>query len=162
MPQATANPLAETMPNAVTSPAAAPVKGMSVNAMPVAHRIPNTKPRLQISGIIPGRGVVMVAVFNSARGFPDSKSAIATYRLRPDQQVLSMELSVSGTLAFAVYQDLDGNGQITRGKFRVPLEPFAFSNGAKPKRKPPPFADAAVRVSPDASQIVSVRLAKLR
>ena len=118
--------------------------------------------RLKISGVIPGRGPVMVAVFNSADNFPDSESAIAKFQLIADQQVVDTTFDIDGTLAFAVFQDIDGNGEITRGKFGIPIEPFAFSNGATVKRKAPSFDEAAVFVAADTSQVVSFHLSNLR
>ncbi len=64
----------------------------------------------------------------------------------------------AGALAVAVYQDLNGNGQLDRNALGVPTEPYGFSNDVG-RLAPPTFAGARVRVSEPATTI-AVRLAR--
>ena len=41
----------------------------------------------------------------------------------------------------AIYQDVDGDGKITKNLIGIPKEPYAFSNNYKPTIKAPSFND---------------------
>lgn len=53
----------------------------------------------------------------------------------------------NGVYAFAVYQDLNENGQLDTKKFGIPAEPFAFSNDALGKFGPPKFSQASFELN---------------
>ena len=48
----------------------------------------------------------------------------------------------SGWYAIAVFQDLNGNDSLDTRKFKIPAEPFGFSNNALARFRPPWFKDA--------------------
>lgn len=64
-----------------------------------------------------------------------------------------------GTYAVAVFQDINGNGQLDRTPLGLPLEPYGFSNEAGRQRRPS-FPAAAVNVG-ESDVRVGVRLAPI-
>lgn len=72
-------------------------------------------------------------------------------------QVIFSDLA-PGDYAAVAYQDLNGNGELDRGLFGIPLEPIGFSNGVVPVFSAPDFEDAAVSVADGATAIdITVR-----
>jgi uncharacterized protein (DUF2141 family) len=51
-----------------------------------------------------------------------------------------------GQYGVAVYQDMDGDGEMDTGMFGAPTEPYGFSNNAAGMMGPASFADAALTV----------------
>ncbi len=70
-----------------------------------------------------------------------------------EEEVVSNEMVVvfkdlpDGAYAFAVYQDLNENGQLDTKKFGIPTEPFAFSKNAMGKFGPPKFSEASFELN---------------
>lgn len=102
--------------------------------------------RVYVQGVRPGRGAVKVALFTDPRTFPIPQYAIAAQSFADGEPhlVADFQLPSPTAVAVAVFQDLDSNGSLTRGRAGVPVEPCAFSNDAAIRRGPPAFSDAAV------------------
>jgi uncharacterized protein (DUF2141 family) len=107
---------------------------------------PGSRVRLVIHGVRPGQGLVNIAIFMDEKSFPHPSGASQTLSLDADRQTLEAEVIVSGRCAIGVFQDLNGDGALSRNRYGIPIEPFAFSNNAKGKRGPPAFSDAAILV----------------
>ncbi|MEM9262241.1 MAG: DUF2141 domain-containing protein [Pseudomonadota bacterium] len=88
-------------------------------------------------------GAVMLAMFDSEDGFQNDKPIKG---LRVDvtgpSQSLSVEGLKAGPFAIKAYHDQNGDGELNSNPFGIPTEPFAFSNGAKPRFGPPTWGDA--------------------
>jgi len=99
---------------------------------------------VRISGIEELRGVVVVALVDSPEGFRGESPPRATARLPADAETLVWRVGPlpEGEYALKAFQDLDGDGELTKGAFGVPQEPYAFSNGARGKLGPPSWAAA--------------------
>ncbi len=108
--------------------------------------------RVYVQGVRPGRGAVKIALFTDPRTFPTPQYAIASRSLADGEPQLVADFQPPSTVAVAVFQDLDSNGSLTRGRAGVPVEPCAFSNDAAIRRGPPSFGEAAV--SPPANGAV--------
>lgn len=57
-----------------------------------------------------------------------------------------------GRYAIKVFHDVDGDGQMKTNPFGMPLEPFAFSNGARPEGGPALWKAASFDVPAGASE----------
>lgn len=93
-------------------------------------------------------GYVHVALYAVPERFPDSDGMIVDRVVKAaagGARVVFAGLA-AGTYALAVYHDENGNRQFDQGLFGIPLEGYAFSNGATGFLGPPRFADAAVTV----------------
>lgn len=136
-----ATPLAS-LGSTVSSPA-------STSSVAFERPVTSIKPviRLVITGVRPERGSVKVAVYTAANEFPNPASTAQTLELAATQATLEATLTITGRFAIAVYQDINVDGELNRNRFGIPLEPFAFSNGAMGERGPPTFDQAAVAAS---------------
>jgi len=103
-------------------------------------------------------GAVRVSVYDNPEAFLEQaalkeqatidESGVAVLKLR--------ELS-AGPHAFVAYYDANGDGQLNRGGvLGKPKEPYAFSNGVKPKLRKPRFDEAAVDVAPGAVVVLTL------
>lgn len=104
---------------------------------------------VRVSGLGSKSAAVMVAVFLDPAGFPDVSSADSTTETTGNGDVAEIEvkLPLSGMAAVAVFQDLDGNGVLTKNVVGLPLEPYGFSRNARGTFGPPKFEAAAVDLS---------------
>ena len=105
---------------------------------------PSANITLRLAGVEPGKGPLMVAVFDSADGFPDHRQAMHRQSLDVgsfDGSMLLDPLS-PGRYAIAVYQDVDANGEMNRALAGYPTEPYGFSNNARSMLGPPSFSSA--------------------
>lgn len=126
-------------PNSMVTEATATSSAEAVPGPPQINKV-----RLRITGVRVGRGLVKVALFHQPTSFPDSSAASRTLELDSQQPVLECCIDFSQSLAIAVYQDIDGNGQLTQNRRGIPLEPFGFSNNARGERGPPRYSDACL------------------
>lgn len=113
---------------------------------------------LQIDNVRPSRGKVKVAVFTEPNSFLVKDRAAQTLELTDATQMVTAEIDIKQPCAIAVFQDIDGDGELTRNRRGIPVEPCGFSNNAVIKRGPPQFADAAVKPASDSTTKVLIRL----
>lgn len=101
---------------------------------------------VRVSGLKSKSASVMVAVFLNADGFPDVTAADSKAEQNADSELVEIELKLplSGMAAVAVFQDLDGNGVLTKNVVGLPTEPYGFSRNARGTFGPPAFDAAAV------------------
>ena len=97
------------------------------------------------------RGMVLIGLYSTPAGFPDPGRARFGARLPTSAPVrYSFTHIAPGTYAVAVFQDLNGNGELDRGLLGRPKEPYGFSNGARAGLfGPPSFDEASIRVGDD-------------
>ncbi len=116
--------------------------------------------RLVLVGVRPGDGDVKVAIFTDGSNFPQPTGASQTFSLPASQPTLEQGLNLNSPFAVAVYQDINDDGELSRSRLGVPVEPFAFSNNAMGQRGPPTFQQATV-VNPSSATkpvIVTINL----
>ncbi len=144
MQSATIPVLAQTATQ-IATPAATPT-AERVGPVKESHA-PATNLRVRVTNIRPGKGSIKIAVFQSAAAFPNGMASLAA-ELTPSQPVLEHGFVANpGSLAVGVYQDVDGNGQLTRNRLGIPVEPFGFSNNPPLQRGPPAFEAAKLELS---------------
>jgi len=114
--------------------------------------------RLVIAGVRPGHGDVKVAIFTDGAAFPEPAGAVQTFSLPSSQPTLEQGLDLSSAFAVAVYQDVNGDGELSRSRLGIPVEPFAFSNNVMGQRGPPTFQQASVVVPGSATVPLTVTI----
>ncbi len=62
-----------------------------------------------------------------------------------DSVDFSLSLPDLATTRIAVFQDLNGDGKLTKNSFGLPIEPYGFSNNARSTFGPPSFSQSAFR-----------------
>lgn len=102
----------------------------------------------RIGGMDNSKGVVRVVLYGdeknflSENGFSAADSAFA--RANGVVEVTLHNIPF-GTYAAAFYQDENQNGVIDQNMFRIPTEPYAFSNGVRAKWSVPDFRTVSFR-----------------
>ena len=117
--------------------------------------------KLEISGLKNNKGFVLIAIFNSALGFPDKKE-LAVKKIRIPAQagkiIYDVNDLVPGTYAIALIHDENDNQRLDTGLFGIPKEGFCFSKGAMGTFGPPSFQAASfVHKSPSSIQNLQVK-----
>ncbi len=115
---------------------------------------------IHVSGLKTQSSNLYVAVFDSAEGFPKPEHSRTTTTIPVDAESVEFSLSLpdSSTTGIAIFQDVNGDGKLTKNGFGLPTEPYGFSNNARSTFGPPSFSQAAFNVSEKTSPIeIAVR-----
>lgn len=113
---------------------------------------------VNIENIQEKQGSLRVAVYNTAKGFPENEPRLAGRVL----QVTHTDLNISfkdlsaGRYAVAVMQDQNDNGVLDRNFFGIPSEPYGFSQQSSGKSGQPTFDQAAFELN--ANKEITVKL----
>lgn len=121
-------------------------------AKDTANKIPLT---VNVTNLESRTGTVVIGVYGKNNKFLDEKDEIKEYRFKPKNGKLSVKISdlEFGEFGMAIYQDVDGDGKITKNLIGVPKEPYAFSNNYKPTVKAPSFDDCKFQYSAKANTV---------
>lgn len=86
---------------------------------------------------------VVIGLYAPANKFLDENDQLKEYRIKPKNGKFSVKITNQnyGEFGMAIYQDVDGDGKITKNFIGIPKEPYAFSNNYKPTIKAPSFND---------------------
>lgn len=101
--------------------------------------------QIELSNLQPGKGQIMVAVFNKAQGFLNLEAAVFKqgYPVSNNQgMTLQLPLHTPGNYAISCFQDINNNGVLDKNFLGIPTEPYAFSQGARPKFRAPTWEEA--------------------
>ncbi|GAB4520690.1 MAG: hypothetical protein Kow00133_07270 [Amphiplicatus sp.] len=103
-------------------------------------------------------GAVRLMVYDDAAAFLEQAAAKYEARLDPEGVArLPLADLAPGAYAFVAYLDENGDGRLNRGGLLGrPKEPYAFSNGVKPKLRRPRFEEAKVDVAPGARVVITL------
>lgn len=115
---------------------------------------------VHVTGLKSGSSRVFFAVFESPQGFPDPDQAdwkTSFAGSSTDQQTCRLSFQPTGPSAIAVFQDLDGDGRLSKNLLGIPVEPYGFSGGARGIFGPPDFKEALVTPPIDGRLEVSLR-----
>ena len=116
----------------------------------------------RVMGLNAKASSVYVAVFESEAGFPNSELSSNTRVISAteDQVRFSLALRQNQPFAIAVFQDIDGNGKLSKNGIGIPTEPYGFSNNARGLLGPPAFSQAVFTMSnhPDHAEPMEIRL----
>lgn len=94
-------------------------------------------------------GQIVIALFDSADAFDNGGRPVRGQRIDVTTTALSAEFDglPAGTYAMKAFHDQNGDGELTKNPFGLPIEPFAFSAGAQAHYGPPKFDAAKISVS---------------
>ncbi|WP_290931514.1 DUF2141 domain-containing protein [Hyphomonas sp.] len=101
---------------------------------------------VRIEGVEAATGTFHVAVFG-ADGWDTNE--VAASRIAPvaDGTELVFTGLEPGAYGIKVYQDVDENGELNLGMWRIPTEPYGFSNDAPARMGPPKFDKAGFELT---------------
>ena len=97
--------------------------------------------KLQLDGLKDDRGQFLIAVYQDAGSFLDSKKAVKETIVPVSEAkagIVVAQLPV-GTYAVAVVQDKNSNGKLDTNFLGIPREPFGISQNASAWFGPPSF-----------------------
>jgi uncharacterized protein (DUF2141 family) len=123
---------------------------------------------LVLEGLESGSGEVQVDVFAEANAsnFPYTEGGVQSeIRVQASALLGGPEAAIPlgdlspGRYAFFAMHDANGNGDLDRNLFGIPIEDYGFSNGATGTVGPPSFDAAAVHVAADVPTRIVIRLA---
>ena len=100
---------------------------------------------VEVAGLRSNEGMVLGAIFASARGWTEEGREIATCRASIARQHATCVIDglPPGTYAFAFLHDEDLDGHMDRDWIGIPQEGYGFSNDAAPGLGPPSFESAS-------------------
>ena len=104
---------------------------------------------IHVTGLKNQSSTLFVAVFDSAKGFPKPEHSrkTTTVPVTTDSVEFSLSLPDLATTGIAIFQDLNGDGKLTKNSFGLPIEPYGFSNNARSTFGPPSFSQTTFQVS---------------
>lgn len=107
---------------------------------PAAATSADVPAKLEVAfvGIERQTGQIMMSVFDNeaAHDGGGKPVRVAAVSVEGTRAVLRFEGLAPGSYAIKAFHDIDGDGQMATNPFGMPLEPFAFSNNAKPEGGP--------------------------
>lgn len=112
---------------------------------------------LEVRGIEKVTGKLYVVIYNSPETF--MKKPIAGFVVEVKDKVMSVPCKglPTGTYAFSMYQDENGNGKLDTAAFGIPTEKFGFSNDAEGVMGPPSFEKCSFTFSADTTLVVNLK-----
>ena len=103
---------------------------------------------VEITGLIPDKGHLYLALYDKKSGFLKENSAFANGKVKVTGDKISHTFKnlPLGEYAVAVYQDVNGNGKCDRNLIGYPTEGFGFSKNYIPKISAPKFDEIKIAV----------------
>jgi uncharacterized protein (DUF2141 family) len=110
---------------------------------------------IRFEGIEVATGQVMLALFDSESAYAQDEEPVraAAVGVEGDQATARFTGLAPGSYAVKAFHDIDGDGRMATNPFGLPLEPFAFSNNAKPEGGPVRWEAARFAVEPGVNRI---------
>ena len=102
--------------------------------------------RIVVTGLASDQGHVRVALFDSEDAFTRTAVQAAALPINGGRAVWTLSDLPAGYYAVAAFHDADGDGEMARGLFGLPREPYGFSRGARGRFGPPQWTDARFAV----------------
>lgn len=111
--------------------------------------------RVKVSELRSNAGNVHFALYVTPQSFPKREGRYkGTHVAARSLAALAVFTGLkAGRYAVAVYHDENGNGEFDQGFFGIPLEGYAFSNGATAFFTPPSFIEAAIDLNGEITEI---------
>jgi uncharacterized protein (DUF2141 family) len=103
---------------------------------------------VEVTNVSPKKGPVMVAVFNTADGFPmEPAKAVYREKIQPvnGRAQARFEMLQPGTYAVALFHDTNLDGQLNLSFLGIPKEGYGVSNNVRNRFSAPKFGQASFR-----------------
>ncbi len=105
---------------------------------------------IDVGGVVPKGGDIRVAAFASAADYEAGRATKGVIVEATGDRVRAVISDLpEGVYGFAIFQDEDGNEEVSKNFIGIPNEPYTFSNDARGRFGPPGFDEMAVSVSGD-------------
>ena len=87
--------------------------------------------KITIQGIQKNEGSIAIALYQKEENWLGKELKSERVAAEPPAAAWSVEDLAPGEYAISVYQDKDKNGELNKGAFGRPTEPYGFSNDAR-------------------------------
>jgi uncharacterized protein (DUF2141 family) len=115
---------------------------------------------IRVENVLPAGGMLRLGLYDAAR-YPDDNSkpiASADVPALPGETVVTLRAVPPGTYAIQAFQDVNANDKMDTSWVGLPLEPFGFSQDAKPFLSKPAFDDVKfILVAGENSQVIHLQ-----
>jgi uncharacterized protein (DUF2141 family) len=115
---------------------------------------------VHVEGVLPAGGILRLGVYDAAR-YPDDDSkpvASADVPAIGGETVITLHNIPPGIYAIQTFQDVNANDKMDTTWMGLPLEPFGFSQDAKPFLSKPSFDEVKFTLVPgDNSQTIHLQ-----
>lgn len=129
-------------------------------AAPAGAAGPTASLTIRVENVLPAGGTLRLGLYNAAL-YPDDNSrpiASADVPAVPGQTVITLHDIPPGTYAIQTFQDENSNNKMDTTWIGLPLEPFGFSQDAKPFLSKPPFDDVKFNLAAgENSQVIHLQ-----
>ena len=101
---------------------------------------------IELTGIKPAEGNILLSLYKNAEGFPsDTKAVYMSSKTKVSANTITVSLNnvPNGTYAIAFFHDANANGKMDKNFVGLPKEGYGFSNDAMGKFGPPSFKEAS-------------------
>jgi uncharacterized protein (DUF2141 family) len=104
-------------------------------------------------------GLIQIALFDRAEGFPGDHSAAVPYTLElgEAQEIVLKDIS-SGEYAIAVYHDENSDFKLNTGALGIPKEGFGFSNNPRILFGAPKYKKVKFNLKESESKKIQIKL----
>jgi len=101
---------------------------------------------VDVGNVTSDKGSVVVTVYGSEKDFLGDGLATLKQPATPGRMTFLFAGLRPGDYTASVYHDKNGDDEMNTGLFGIPLEPYGFSNDARPKLAPPLYRDAVFTI----------------
>ena len=107
--------------------------------------------KVVVNNIAPVEGDIYVAIYDHPEKYMSVEMAVFKQMVPVEAETETIIFSnvPEGEYAIAVFQDLNGNGELDLNSAGIPKEPFGFSNDARGKMGPPKYKNVKISFSGD-------------
>ena len=115
---------------------------------------------LEVNNVKEAKGYLWIGVYNNAQDFMNKEKAIMVKGeivKKTGVHYFRLENLPLGTIAVALFHDVNGNGELDQTIIGIPKEPYAFSQKLKTKWRVPQYEDVKIEFK-KAGQIVQMNL----
>jgi uncharacterized protein (DUF2141 family) len=113
-----------------------------------------------VTGVVPQQGQIIVSLYDGTKQY--LKQPLSTLKEDAgDSDSLAIEFSglQAGLFAVSVVYDVDHDGELDTGAFRIPKEPIGFSNNARGRFGPPKWKHTHFQLEQDLEITIKVQQA---
>ncbi|MCF6764689.1 DUF2141 domain-containing protein [Thiotrichales bacterium 19S3-7] len=112
---------------------------------------------IHVQGFDNDKGQALIALYNSAKGFPESDQYKAVkVAIKDAKASYTFKNLAEGQYAVAIVHDVNANQELDKNFFGIPKEEYGFSNNVKGHLGPPEFKAAAVQLSNGQKKVISI------
>lgn len=113
--------------------------------------------QVSIDGVKSDDGNILIALYNNSEAFPNLDSGYKKVLVSAYTSKIIFESIPAGSYSVSVFHDENGDGQLNKNFFGLPLEGYGFSNGARGVFGPPAFEQASIIVN-EGNNAISINI----